>query len=57
MANDLLWEIPLKALKSSQKGYGRKNTTLICVTRKVIWVDLNLKQQFDSLPFRLVLEK
>ena len=54
MAKDFLWEIPLKALKSSQKGYGRKNATLICVTRKVIPAGLNLKQ-YDSLPFRLVL--
>ena len=41
--------------KVHKKGYGRKNTTLICVTRKVIRADLNLKQQYDSLPFRLVL--
>ena len=56
MANDFLREIPLKALgKVHKKGYGRKNTTLICVTRKVLRAELNLKQQFDSLPFKLVL--
>ena len=55
MANNFLWEIPLKALKSSKKGYGRKHTTLICVTRNVIRADLKIKQQFDSLPFRVVL--
>ena len=55
MANDFLWEIPLKALKSSQKGVWTKKITLICVTRKLIPADLNLKQQHDSLPFRLFL--
>ena len=55
MANDFLWEIPLKAPKIHKKGYEPKNTTLICVTQKVIRADLNLKQQFDSLHFRLVL--
>ena len=44
-----------KHWKVHKKGSGRKNITLICVTRKVIPADLNLKQQFDSLPFRLVL--
>ena len=31
----------------------RKTTTLFCVTRRVVVADLNFKQQFDSMPFRL----
>ena len=52
MAKKLKWEIPLKTC--SQKGCGcKKNTTLICVTRRVTPADLNNKQQFDSISFRL----
>ena len=58
MANNFLWENSIESTERFIKnGYGRKDTTLICVTRKVILADLNLKQQFDSLPFRLVLLK
>ena len=56
MTNNLQWEIPLGALLSSQKGHGRKNTTLICVTRRMIRADFNLKQQFDSMSFRMDLQ-
>ena len=40
----------------TKRGMDVKNIILICVTRKVIRADLNLKQQFDSLPFRLTLK-
>ena len=36
-----------------KKGHVRKNTTLICDTRRVIWTDLNFEKQFDSMSFRL----
>ena len=53
MANNLLWEFQLKVLYSSQNGLRRKDTTLICVTRRMIWAYLNFKQHFDNLSYRL----
>ena len=42
-------------VKVYKKGYVRKNTTLISVTRRVIQAYFNFKQQINSLSFRLVL--
>ena len=41
---------------SSQKGIGRKNTTLNCTTRMLIQVYLKFKQRFDSMSNRLGLQ-
>ena len=34
-----------KRCKVHKKGYGRKNITLICVTRRIIQAALNFKQK------------
>ena len=44
-----------KHCKVHKKGYVRKNTTLIRVTRRAIEADLNFNQQFNSLSLILVL--
>ena len=57
MENNLLWELPLKVLLSSQKWLGRKNTTLVCVTRKMILAYLNFEHQSNNMSYRLSLLK
>ena len=54
-ANNLLWELPLKVLLSSQKWLGRKNTTLVCVTRRLIRAYLNFEHQSNNMSYRLSL--
>ena len=55
MANDLLWQLPLKLLLSSQKGLGRKITTLLCVTRGMIKAYLIFKHKFNKTSYKLSL--
>ena len=55
MANDLLWEVPLKELLSSQKWLGRKITTLVCVTRGMIRAYFNFKLKFNNMSYKLSL--
>ena len=55
MANDLLWELPLKVLLSSQKWLGRKITTLVCVTRGMIRAYFNFKLKFNNMSYKLSL--
>ena len=55
MAKDLLWELPMKVLLMSQKWLGRKNTTLLCVTRMMNRSYFNFKHQYHNLTYRLSL--
>ena len=55
MANDLLWELPLKVLLSSQKWLGRKITTLVCVTRGMIRAYFIFKLKFNNMSYKLSL--
>ena len=49
MANNLLWETPLKACEI---GHECKTITLFCVARKIILAGLNFKQQIKCIFFR-----
>ena len=42
-------------IERAVKCSGVQNTTLICVTSRMIWVYLNFKQHFDNLSYRLCL--
>ena len=55
MANDLLWELPLEILLSSQKRIGRKITTLVCVTRGIIRAYFIFKHKFYNTSYKLSL--
>ena len=55
MANDLQWELPLKVLLSSQTWLGRKITTLVCVTRGMIWAYFLFKHKFNNTSYKLSL--
>ena len=55
MANDLLLELPLKVLLSSQKWLGRKIITLVCVTRGMIRANLIFKHKCNNMSYRLSL--
>ena len=49
MANNLLWESPLKVLLSSQKLLCHKNTALVIVTPRMNRAYLNFKHQFNNV--------
>ena len=55
MAKNLKWELPLKVLLSSQKSFGRKTTTLVCVTRGMIRAYLIFKHKFNNTSYKLSL--
>ena len=52
---NMAWELPLKVLLSSQKWLGRKITTLVCVTRGMIWAYLIFKHKFNNTSYKMSL--
>ena len=43
---------PIEITAKFAKNLERKRTTLICVTRRIIWTDSTSEQQFDNMSFR-----
>ena len=54
--NDKRFEMEITiGIPSSQKWLGRKNTTLLCVTRRINRAYFNFKHQLHNMTYRLSL--